>query len=127
MNGSCFQGERTMVVAYAHAVSFTLLLILFMMHVVFASLGLNGQKTIHLLCRLTSVFVIFTGAGLVIQYSLFAHLWQWSLIKMLFGLWLIASMELILVRLEKKRRTGVYWAFFCIGIIATFTIGFTFI
>lgn len=84
---------------------------------------MKAQKITHMILRLLFVVMIVTGFGLVISYK-FAIV---TIIKMLFALWLITSMELILVKARKNQSTTPVWVQFVISAIATIVIGYQFI
>lgn len=111
---------------YAHAFTWIVLLTDFLVTVVLAALDIEkGQALGHLLSRLLSIFVFLTGALMILDYGVHHHLWAVSFIQMIFGLIVIAAIDLIIVMTGKKRRTWFYWLMFAAGIVGTFWIGFS--
>lgn len=84
---------------------------------------MKAQKVTHMILRLLFVVMFVTGFGLVITYK-FAII---TIIKMLFALWLITTMELILIKAKKEQPTLPIWVQFVISAIATVVIGYQFI
>ncbi|MTT30541.1 DUF1516 family protein [Terrilactibacillus sp. BCM23-1] len=110
---------------YIHVASWTILLILFFFGFVLTTLEVTqGKKIVHLLTRIFYIVVFLTGLHLVTNYGMDKHDWVWPIIKMCFGLLVILSIEGILVRLRKQKRTSVYWVIFAVGLTGTFGIGY---
>ncbi|MFD2617129.1 DUF1516 family protein [Terrilactibacillus laevilacticus] len=110
---------------YVHVASWTILLIFFFFGFVLNTLDVvQGNKIIHLIARVFYIVVFLTGLHLVTNYGMNEHEWVWPIIKMCFGLFVILSIEGILVRLKKQKKTGVYWVLFAVGLIGTFGIGY---
>src|SRR5690606_21855116 len=74
---------------------------------------MKAQKITHMILRILFVVMFVTGFGLVISYK-FALI---TIVKMLFALWLIASMEMILIKAKKNQPTSVVWVQFVISAI----------
>ncbi|TCP29788.1 uncharacterized protein DUF1516 [Scopulibacillus darangshiensis] len=108
----------------AHVGFWTLLIIFFFISFGLAAAGKpKGKKVTHMIARLLYVLVFATGLYLVITYGVKYSYWGWPIIKMLFGLLILAMMEMILVK-TKKSGTAMYWVFLIIGFIGVFWIGY---
>ena len=83
----------------------------------------KAQKITHMILRLLFLVMFITGLVLVFQYKFMLM----TIIKMLIGIWLIASMELILVRGRKGEPTGAFWIQFIISLAAVLIIGYMYI
>lgn len=81
---------------------------------------MKGQKITHMILRLFFVIMFLSGLGLVIHLK-FMFI---SIVKMLVAIWLIASMELVLVKGRKGEPTGALWIQFIISVIAVLVIGY---
>lgn len=99
------------------------LLVFFISFFLLTKEKMKAQKITHMILRLLFVVMVVTGFGLVISYK-FALI---TIIKMLFALWLISSMEMILMKAKKNQPTTSVWVQFIISAIATILIGYKFI
>lgn len=76
-----------------------------------------------MILRLLFIVMFLTGLALVIAYKFMLI----SILKMLVGIWLIASMELILVRERKGESAVGFWMQFILSLAAVLIIGYRFI
>ncbi|MFA8439386.1 DUF1516 family protein [Pueribacillus sp. YX66] len=109
---------------HAHADMWIVVLLLFLISYILVRYDkVKAQKITHMILRLFFVIMFLSGLGLVITYKFMLM----AIVKMLFGIWLIASMELILVRARKGKSTVSFWIQFMISLIAVLIIGYRFI
>ncbi|WP_141433163.1 DUF1516 family protein [Bacillus sp. 03113] len=107
---------------HAHITTWVISLILF-----FVVLGLGksgkekGKKIVHMILRLFYLFIIATGVILLLSISSISFLY---VLKSLVGLWIIAILEMILVRGGKKKQTSIFWVQFVIALLLVFYLGF---
>lgn len=112
------------VLYYTHIDTWGITLLVFFISFFLATKDkLKAQKITHMILRLLFVVMFVTGFGLVIFYK-FALI---TIIKMLFALWLIASMEMILVKARKNEPAAAVWVQFVFAAAATIVIGYQFI
>lgn len=109
---------------HTHADTWIVALLLFIIsYILLKNNKLKAQKITHMILRLFFVIMFLSGLGLVITYKFMLI----AIVKMLVGIWLIASMELILVKGRKGEPTGGFWVQFIISLIAVLVIGYRFI
>ncbi|WEG11957.1 DUF1516 family protein [Pullulanibacillus sp. KACC 23026] len=103
----------------AHVGFWTLALVLFVI-----SLFLRGTalKVFHMILRLMYVLIIITG--LYLLFHVFSLYGIWVIIKMICGLGVIVTMEMLLVRRKKQASTGVIWVLLIIFLALVFYIGY---
>jgi hypothetical protein len=106
---------------HAHITTWLVALILF-----FVALSLHksgkekGMKIVHMVLRLFYILILATGG------MMFSDLYSVSLeyiLKAVVGIWVIASMEMILVRSKKKQQTSVLWIQFVIAFLIVMYLG----
>ncbi len=110
-----------------HITSWVLGFILFAVAIVLLNQGKEKPaKIVQMILRLDYLFVLYTGGALLalyfqnIQMPLFAE----AITKGLAGLWLIAAMELILVKKAKGKPANSWWIQFVIALILVIVLGF---
>jgi hypothetical protein len=65
----------------------------------------KAQNKIHLVLRIFYILTVITGMFLVVGYQF----WGPSIVKGVVALWLIFSMEMILVRGKKEKIIWPFW------------------
>lgn len=84
--------------------------------------GSKGKKITHMILRLFYVLIIITGAALFFTHmSLDSMLYG---IKFILGLFTIGFMEMVIIRGNKGKKTGLMWILFVIALLATMFVGF---
>ncbi|MBS4210659.1 YisL family protein [Bacillus sp. FJAT-50079] len=107
---------------HAHISTWVIALILFVVALILHKSGnKKATKIVQMILRLFYLLIMATGIILFVKFSggdpaLYG-------IKFLGGLVVIAMMEMILVRMGKGKKTGVFWAIFLIALIVTFFLG----
>lgn len=107
---------------HIHITTWALALILFAI-----SLGLHksgkekGSKIVHMVLRLTYLYIIGTGVTMLT----YTGLSPMHVLKTLVGLWVIAMVEIILVRTKKGKKTSILWVQFIVAFVIVLYLGFT--
>ncbi|MBM4764203.1 YisL family protein [Bacillus sp. B15-48] len=108
---------------HAHMTTWFLALILF-----FVALGLHkrgkekGFKIIQMILRVFYILILGTGIGLLFSLANISFLY---ILKVVVGLWVIAAIEMILIRTSKKGNTQGMWIQFIIALLLVLYLGFT--
>ncbi|WLR51527.1 DUF1516 family protein [Bacillus tianshenii] len=108
------------IMLHTHVTAWTLTLILFFVSAAKLNKG-QAPKVLHMILRLLYIIVFVTGTHL-----LFA-VWQMvtpAIIKGLAGIWLLSTMEMILVRGKKGKSVKSFWIQFLIALILVFVMGY---
>ncbi|CAM4059736.1 YisL family protein [Lederbergia lenta] len=107
---------------HAHIATWVIGLLLFVVALFLHKSGnKKATKIVHMVLRLFYLLIIATGAILFAKHSSTdAMLYG---MKFLGGLVVIAMMEMILVKVTKGKKAGVFWVIFIIALIATFLLG----
>lgn len=108
---------------HLHITTWAVALILF---VVVLALHRSGKEKAAKICQmvLRLFYILILGSGI----QLFLLLEQPEMgyhLKMLFGLLLIAMLEMVLVRTTKGKSVNVFWGLLIVFLVATFYYGLT--
>ncbi len=107
---------------HAHITAWVLALVLFF---VANSLHKSGKakaaKIVHMILRVLYIIVFATGGMLV--HTLFSMQPVEYIAKVLIGLWLIAAMEMVLVRTVKGKETKSLWIQFYVAVVLVILLG----
>lgn len=104
---------------HAHITTWVLVFVLFIVALILHNSGKQkGAKIVHMVLRLFYILVVLTG-GMLIEMS------GMYLFKAIAGLWVISSIEMILIKTAKKENTKGFWIQFVISIILVLYLGFT--
>lgn len=110
---------------HAHVGFWTLALIFFVVSYVLLKVGNEkGQKITQMILRVLYVLVFGTGLYLVISYGIKYNYWLYPIIKGFSGLVVISMMEMILIRGQKGKSTGVFWTVFVLALALAFYLGY---
>lgn len=105
---------------HAHVTSWFVGIILFF--VAWYLRGNEGKfKKIQMALRLFYLFIIGTGFYLL---SAFYHFYDTAVFKGVLGLWVIFSMEMVLIRASKGKSTTAFWIQFLISLILVMFYGY---
>lgn len=77
-------------------------------------------KGIHMVVRLLYILIIVSGLLVYKGVNWMPMLYG---IKMLVGVWVIASMEMVLVKASKRKATGAFWTQFVIAFLIVLYLG----
>ncbi|AYA75051.1 MULTISPECIES: YisL family protein [unclassified Robertmurraya] len=107
---------------HAHITAWVLALVLFF---VANSLHKSGKakaaKIVHMILRVLYIIVFATGGMLV--HTLFSMQPVEYIAKVLIGLWVIAAMEMVLVRTVKGKETKSLWIQFYVAVVLVILLG----
>lgn len=112
--------------AHMHITSWVLAIILILLVVMFYKKG-NSKvgKILHMVLRLDYLFILFTGGMLLSDYftASIGHTGE-LVVKVIAGLWVIASLEMIGIKTGKSESTKSWWIQFVIGALIAIGLGF---
>lgn len=83
--------------------------------------NLKGFKIVHMILRVFYLLIILTGGMIIFSMAQVSVLYY---VKVASGLWVIALLELILVRLAAKKKTTALWYQFVFALLLVFYLGF---
>lgn len=112
--------------AHMHITSWVLAIILIVLVVIFYKQGkAKVGKILHMVLRLDYLFILLTGGMLLEKYftSSIGHTGE-LVIKVLAGLWVIISLEMIGIKSGKNQVSTSWWIQFAIGAIIAIGLGF---
>jgi len=81
----------------------------------------KATNIVQMILRVFYLLIIATGVTLFAKHSSFNPALYG--IKFLFGLVVIAMMEMVLIRLKLGKKTGLFWSILIIAFIITFYLG----
>ncbi|MDR7002974.1 YisL family protein [Neobacillus niacini] len=108
---------------HAHITAWIVALILF-----FVALSLNksgkikGAKIVQMILRVFYLVIIGTGIMLFPHY--YSDLTKWYILKVIGGLWVIGTFDMILSRVARNRRTSAFWIQFIVAFALVLYLGF---
>lgn len=110
---------------HTHVGGWSLAIVLLLLAVIFMKSGKSKvAKILQMILRLMYVIIIISGGYL---YSLYfqggGNLGEVT-VKALAGLWVIFSMEMILVKMGKDKPTLSYWVQLIVALAIAFVLGF---
>lgn len=82
----------------------------------------KAAKIVHMILRLDYLLILYSGGELLTYSS--KHFLGELIVKVLAGLWVIVSIEMIAVRSGKEKSTRGVWIQFLIAFIITLVLGF---
>lgn len=106
---------------HAHITTWVVALILFVAAIALQAKGNEKTKMVHMMLRLFYVLIIATGAWILHTMSSFPALY---IVKVIVGLWVIGTMEMILIRTAKGKNTNVLWLQFIVAFVVALYLGF---
>ncbi|MGN7236153.1 DUF1516 family protein [Priestia megaterium] len=107
---------------HIHVTLWTLLIISFVVSLILHRAGkAKGQKILHMVARLLYLLVLVSGLHML---AVWYHFQGAALIKGIAGVLVLVGMEMVLVRTEKRKRTGVAWGVLVIALILVFYYGY---
>ncbi|WP_164215030.1 YisL family protein [Virgibacillus sp. YIM 98842] len=110
---------------HMHITGWVLALILFIVALVMYNQGkAKPGKILHMILRLDYLFILYTGGDLIAHYFGGSSLLPEAIVKGLAGIWVIAAMEMILVRNNKGKPTKSFWIQLIIALLITLILGF---
>ncbi|GGE50266.1 UPF0344 protein [Pullulanibacillus camelliae] len=109
---------------HAHVGFWTLGLIVFVLTFILYIIGKNKPaKILHMILRLLYILIFITGVVMVSKWY-GGDKFGWPTLKGIFGLLVIAMMEMILIKTNKRVSTVFYWLILIISLAGVFYIGY---
>ncbi|WP_077623085.1 YisL family protein [Sediminibacillus massiliensis] len=109
--------------AHLHITSWVLALILFALALMFYKQGKKPSKILHMILRLDYLLILYSGGTLLSNYFNGSMLPE-AIIKALAGIWVIAALELLLVRVNKGKPVLGMWVQLGVALIIVLALGF---
>ncbi|MRH44192.1 DUF1516 family protein [Aquibacillus halophilus] len=109
---------------HLHITSWALALILFVLALVFYKQGKKAGKILHMVLRLDYLLILYSGGDLLMEYLNSGTMLGEVLVKSFAGLWLIAILEMILVKTKKDKPTKSFWIQLVIALVIVLVLGF---
>lgn len=107
---------------HAHITTWVLAIILFVVAIVLHNSGkAKAMNIVQMILRLLYLLILATGIMMFSKHADYDHVLYG--LKFLFGVIVIAMMEMVLVRTKLGKKTGLFWAILILAFIATFYIG----
>lgn len=109
-----------------HITSWVLAIILIILVVMFYKQGkAKAGKILHMVLRLDYLFILFTGGMLLSNYFSSTLGYTGELVlKVLAGLLVIISLEMIGIKTGKNKPTKTWWIMLIVGAIIAIGLGF---
>jgi hypothetical protein len=105
---------------HAHITAWVVALILFFVTVSLQRGNSPKARMMQMILRLFYLIIIGTGALLLHSIASIPPLY---IVKVLVGVWVIGTMEMILVRAAKGKSTNMFWIQFVIAFIVVLYLG----
>ncbi|MEW9109138.1 YisL family protein [Cytobacillus gottheilii] len=106
---------------HAHITTWVVALILFFVVLSLQKSGkAKGAKIVHMVLRLFYLLIIGTGIWMLTSIS---NIDMMYILKSLIGIWVIAAVEMVLVRTAKGKKTGILWAQLGISLVLVIYLG----
>lgn len=113
-----------MVNTHLHITSWVLALILFGVAIMLQKQGkAKPAKIMQMVLRVDYLLILYSGGSLLANYFNGEMLIE-AIIKGLAGLWVIAIMEMILIRRKKGKPVVGFWVQFGVAVLITIALGF---
>ncbi|UOQ46898.1 YisL family protein [Gracilibacillus caseinilyticus] len=111
---------------HLHITAWVLALILLFVSYAMYKNGNKAGKILHMILRLDYLLILYTGGDLFAQYmdGGFSTYAGELIIKALAGLWVIAAIEMILVKTSKGKLAKSFWIQLVIALIIVLALGF---
>lgn len=111
--------------AHLHITSWVVALVLVGLATMFYRAGKDkAAKISQMILRLDYLLVLFSGGWLFSSYSNYGPL---VIIKVIAGLWVLASMEGVTAKYKKKKPAGGWWLSLAIAAIIAIILGWGFL
>jgi Protein of unknown function (DUF1516) len=111
-----------------HVTSWSLALILFIIALLLHNKGNEkSAKIVQMVLRLGYLLIIISGTLLLVNYPdgiIDGAMMGELIVKVISGLWVIAALEMILVRGAKKKTTALWWGQLVIALVIVLVLGF---
>lgn len=108
---------------HLHITAWALALILLVLSLVLYKQGKKAGKILHMILRLDYLLILYSGGTLFSEYLGTDYMPE-VIVKSLAGLWVIASIEMILVKATKGKPTKSFWIQLVISLVLVLVLGF---
>ncbi|MDL4842875.1 YisL family protein [Aquibacillus rhizosphaerae] len=108
---------------HLHITAWVLALILFFVARMFYKKGNKAGKILHMILRLDYLLILYSGGSLFTEYLGTSFIPE-VIVKSLAGIWVIASLEMILVKMTKDKPTKSFWIQLAISLVLVLVLGF---
>ncbi|WP_010650049.1 YisL family protein [Oceanobacillus massiliensis] len=112
---------------HMHITSWVIAFILFILVIAMQDReNVKNGKILHMILRLDYLFILYTGGDLLWNYISTSEMpiLAEAITKGIAGIWLIAAMEMILVKKGKRKSAKSAWVQFWIALIIVLVLGF---
>jgi len=106
---------------HAHITTWVVALILFAVTVSLQRQNSPKAKMVQMVLRLFYLLIIGTGVLLLLSIASIPVLY---IVKAIVGIWVIGTMEMIVVRTKKGKSTNMFWVQFVIALLLVLYLGF---
>ncbi|PBB06104.1 MULTISPECIES: YisL family protein [Salimicrobium] len=107
---------------HLHIFSWVLALALLALVSTFLNSGnLKPAKISHMILRLDYLLILYSGGDLFASYSSYGPA---VIIKLLVGIWVIASIEMVAVKKKKGQKVTSWWTQLTISVLLALFLGF---
>lgn len=111
--------------AHLHITSWVIALALVGLVTTFArSENDKAAKISHMILRADYLLILYTGGSLFASYASYGAL---IIIKLLVGLWVIAAMEMAVVKYKKRKPASAWWGQLTVAVVLALILGFGFL
>ncbi|WP_226576863.1 YisL family protein [Halobacillus litoralis] len=111
--------------AHLHITSWVIAFVLVGLVTTFSRNGNEkAAKISHMILRLFYLLILYSGGSLFASYSEYGAL---IIIKVLVGLWAIASMEMVAIKYKKKKPAAAWWGQLLVAGVIAIILGFGFL
>lgn len=107
---------------HLHITTWVIGLVLFFL----AATGIVKSKGVHMALRLFYILIIISGGALYYEWAMNLRTDATGMsydMKFMFGILVIAMMEMVLVRQKKNKPTTIFWALFAVFLFLTLFYG----
>lgn len=120
--------EDTTFMAHLHITSWVLAIILiFIVSAFYGQDKTKPGKIVHMILRLDYLLLLYSGGSLIGTYisnGVSGAMLGELIVKVIAGIWVIVSMEMIGVKTKKNKPVKVWWIQFVIAAIIAIGLGF---
>ncbi|WP_407271681.1 DUF1516 family protein [Radiobacillus sp. PE A8.2] len=109
---------------HLHITAWVLALILFVLSLIFYKQGKKAGKILHMVLRLDYLLILYSGGALLTVYFDSGSQLGEVIVKSLAGVWVIACLEMILIKISKGKAIKSFGIQLAIALIIVIILGF---
>ncbi|WP_066187028.1 MULTISPECIES: YisL family protein [Gracilibacillus] len=110
---------------HLHITAWVLAVILLFVSYAMYKKGSKAGKILHMILRLDYLLILYSGGDLIADYFIGTNSYlPEAIVKGVAGIWVIAAMEMILVKTAKSKPAKSFWIQFIIAFIIVLVLGF---